>query len=365
MAKRPRLFNKERTFERLVENALDFLSKAISELDEHPKYSVIHFYAALELFLKARLMAEHWTLVVGTQRKQEEPDLDKFMSGDFRSVSLKEASIRLSKVVRSGVSEQVQTIFENVGKDRNKMVHFFHEATTEKENDAVKERIVRQQLKAWYFLNRLLTVQWKEVFESCTKQITEINARLRQLHDFLQVVFDNLAPEIQKRKKKGMQFRECPSCGFASLCQEQEPEIGSICEARCLVCELTQQCLQIVCPECKEKVVFLDGGFATCDCGKSFEPDDVANLLLDDEGAHYAAKVGDNSYNLVNCGDCGEFNTVVRMKDDKYICAACFAVFELLNQCHWCSGLNTNDMEDSYWMGCSMCDGAKGNYADE
>ena len=51
-------------FNRLVENAFDFLFKAISEIEGQPKYSVIHFYAAVELFVKARLMKEHWSLVI-------------------------------------------------------------------------------------------------------------------------------------------------------------------------------------------------------------------------------------------------------------------------------------------------------------
>ncbi len=56
--------NKEEMFNRLVENAFDFLFKAISEIEGQPKYSVIHFYAAVELFVKARLMKEHWSLVI-------------------------------------------------------------------------------------------------------------------------------------------------------------------------------------------------------------------------------------------------------------------------------------------------------------
>ena len=78
-------------FNRLVENALDFLFEAISEIKEQPKYSVIHFYAAVELFVKARLMNEHWTLVI---TKRQEPDWDKFVAGDFQSVSLDEASLK-------------------------------------------------------------------------------------------------------------------------------------------------------------------------------------------------------------------------------------------------------------------------------
>jgi len=343
MAKRP--FNKESTFNSLVENALDFLSKAISELDDHPKYSVIHFYAALELFLKARLMAEHWTLVVA---KQKEPDLDKFLSGDFQSVSLRDTATRLDKVVQSGLSKQVLEAFGNVGKHRNQMVHFFHEAHTKEEKDIVKQEIVKQQLNAWYFLNRLLTVKWKEVFESCAKQIAEIDAVLRQLHDFLQVVFEDLTPEIEERKGQGMQFGICPSCGYESQEQEYEAKRGSIFEAKCLVCKITERRLQIICPECDSLIVFVNNGFASCaSCDKSFEPDDVVSIL-----GHV-----DEFYDFGNCSDCDGYHTVGKGANGEYICAGCFEVFESLEPCEWCNELNTGNMEDSYWKGCSVCEG--------
>jgi len=351
MAKRP--FNKESTFDRLVENALDFLSKAISELDDHPKYSVIHFYASLELFLKARLMAEHWTLVVANQK---ELDLGEFMSGDFRSVSLRGAATRLEKVIRSSLSKQVLDAFDNVRKHRNKMVHFFHKAHAKKANDAFKQEIVKQQLNAWHFLNRLLTVQWKEVFKSWSDEIAKIDAKLRQQHGYLQVIFENLTPEIQKRKAQGMQFGKCPSCGFESQSQEQEPEIRSIYEAECLVCGLNQRFLQIACPECESKVVFVDNGFASCaSCDKSFEPDDVVSIL-----GHV-----EEFYDFGNCSDCDGYHTVGKGANGEYICAGCFEVFESLEPCEWCNEPNTGNMEDSYWKGCNVCEGKMGWDADE
>ena len=42
-------------FDDVVRNAFDFLGRSIDELEKHPKYSVIHFYSAIELFVKARL----------------------------------------------------------------------------------------------------------------------------------------------------------------------------------------------------------------------------------------------------------------------------------------------------------------------
>ncbi|HEX4556398.1 MAG TPA: hypothetical protein VH249_20580 [Xanthobacteraceae bacterium] len=76
---------------RLIENALDFLTRAIDEFEGAPKYSIIHFYAAIELFLKARLLDEHWSLIVS-----KEPDRAKFESGDFVSVAFDTICIRLA-----------------------------------------------------------------------------------------------------------------------------------------------------------------------------------------------------------------------------------------------------------------------------
>ena len=48
-------------FDSLARNAFDFLNRAILDFAESPKYSVIHFCAAVEMLLKARLMCEHWS----------------------------------------------------------------------------------------------------------------------------------------------------------------------------------------------------------------------------------------------------------------------------------------------------------------
>ena len=51
-------------FENLVRNGIDFLEKAMLQLENDPKHSVINFYTAVEIFLKAPLVHDHWTLVV-------------------------------------------------------------------------------------------------------------------------------------------------------------------------------------------------------------------------------------------------------------------------------------------------------------
>jgi hypothetical protein len=77
--KRPR----DNLFDELVLNAIDFAQRSVKEVKRSPKYSMIHFSSALELFLKARLLREHWSLVVS---RPETASLVTFRSGQFHSV---------------------------------------------------------------------------------------------------------------------------------------------------------------------------------------------------------------------------------------------------------------------------------------
>ncbi len=348
--------------QRLVENAMDFLSQSIREFDEQPKYSVIHFHAAVELFLKARLFAEHWSLVVS---RRKDAVWNDFVTGDFISVSLDEAASKLDKVVRTGLTKQELETFRGLTKHRNKMVHFFHEGVTAAENDELRSVIAKEQLTAWYLLHKLLTTKWSEEFSAWTGRLSEIDKKLRRLHEFLQVVFDQVRVEIRKRKDRGAAFADCPSCGFPS--QEHLGEMDVLYEAECLVCGLTDRCLVIECPACGASVQFANEGFGECgNCEKRFEPKDVADALTDERATYIAVKEGDDSWDPGNCSDCDGFHTVVRLSEDgdSWMCAACFGDFDSMASCGWCNQLNTGDMEDSFWAGCSVCDGRSGRDRD-
>lgn len=91
-------------FDSLTRNAFDFLERGIAEFDKSPKYSVIHFCAAVEMLLKVRLMKEHWSLIVS---KPDQANLAKFMAGDFISVTLKEARVRISDLLEKSMKVSV------------------------------------------------------------------------------------------------------------------------------------------------------------------------------------------------------------------------------------------------------------------
>lgn len=342
--------------DRLVENGFDFLGKAVEDLSNHPKFSIIHFHAAVELFLKARLMDEHWSLVI-TQR--QEPDWEKFISGNFQSVSLDEAAQRLEKVARSGLTQQEFQLFREITIHRNKAVHFFHEAHTEEENKEKLRSIVKQQLTAWYFLHQLLTRRWADVFSKWSVLIADIDKRLKSLHQYLQITYEQIKSEIEKRKSEGELFCLCPSCGFES--QHNGPDNDIVFESECLVCSLMEKKLKLDCPNCSHEVVFINEGFGICDnCGKKFEPSDLVEELMDSSATHMAFKDGDDSWDLGNCSDCDGYHTVVKTSDETYMCASCFLILDHLQRCDWCNEPNTGDMEHSLWAGCNHCDGRAG-----
>jgi hypothetical protein len=352
---------KEYMLERLVENGFDFLNKAVDDLQSHPKFSVIHFHAAVELFLKARLMEEHWSLVIS---QRQDPDWNKFISGNFQSVSLDGAADRLEKVVRSGLSKSELKSFRDITKHRNKVVHFFHEAHSSEENSEQVRDIVKQQLTAWYFLHHILTTRWNDVFIRWSESLLEVDKKLRSLHTFLQVIYDQIKPDIDERKKEGDIFKCCPSCGFESQHHESDQKV--VYGANCLVCGLSEKALKIDCTSCGEEVTFINEGFAVCgSCNENFEPDDLALELINEGAAYIAAKEADSSWDLGNCSDCDGYHTVVRAEDDSYICTSCFLVLAYLQFCGWCNEPNTGDMEHSSWSGCNLCDGRGGWEKDE
>jgi len=82
-------------FKGVVENAIDFQERAFQDMERAPKYSPISFTAAVELLLKARLMLEHWSLIIDDPRRAKAAS---YRRGDFKSVGMEEAIQRLQDI---------------------------------------------------------------------------------------------------------------------------------------------------------------------------------------------------------------------------------------------------------------------------
>lgn len=344
---------KDDLFESLVENALDFLKHAIDEFEAAPKYSIIHFYAAVELFLKARLLAEHWTLVVS-----KDADHDKFVAGDFISVTFVEACSRLSKIVKSGIDDSARIKFDSIRKHRNKMVHFFHESKDSSKK--LTEEIAIEQLGAWYELQQLLTVSWAQYFEAWEKDFSDIERRLKRQREYLAAKFEALKPQLEKLKEQNVDIETCASCHFDAA--QIIPDVGELSEAICLVCGHKKRRLNFACPECEAESWMEDGGEFTCpNCKHKLDEEALVDAI--DENIVTQDNYFENEL-PANCGECEGYHTVVLYKD-KYLCVRCLDVSDQLENCGWCSEANTGNMENSSWSGCTVCDGRAGDLGDD
>lgn len=334
-----------RTFRKLVNNAMDFTTNALNDLPKRPKYSVIHFYAAIELFLKARLLLEHWTLVIDDPGKA---NLASFQNGDFRSVTLTQSAERLDKILRQPLKDHEKECFKRLGEERNKMVHFIDATKTDQKQ---MDRVVFTELQAWHFIYRLLTKTWAEHFRRFNRKLTILNREVNQrLPQFGKAKFEAVSPEIDAEKKKGARIEKCDVCGFvASKIQVIRKNLHS---KSCFVCESVWNCgrfLLIKC-DCGQDMAYTEGGDRCNNCGKVVTADDLVN----EYGPIFHPK-----HNLepaiAHCGECEE-EAVIEWGND-WLCLNCLYVHSEITNCNYCSSLITGSGEDSTLCGCFMCDG--------
>lgn len=336
-------------FVSLTRNAFDFLEHSIAEFGKFPKYSAIHFYMAIEMLLKARLMKEHWTLIVS---KPEQACFNKFINGEFLSVTLKDAKERLRNIANEDIGGDAYNSFCMLANHRNKMVHFFHSGLDSDEK--VKEQIVAEHCRSWFYLHRLL-IRWNDHFSDFSSEIDRANHAMKKHRKYLAAKFTALKAELGAARKAGNAPRLCSACDFKAAvpnCLDNQ-----IALLHCLVCDHTETQVKIECPHCGKSIVIKNEGYAECGyCKGSIEPNHLEDALTDHDVAHIAIKDGDDTCNPVNCGTCGGYQTVI-LRGNHYFCTECFDISNGIEQCKWCTEYSTSDMEDSYLVGCNHCDG--------
>ena len=337
----------------LVINAIDFLNKSINELQTSPKYSVINFYASIELFLKARLMAEHWSLVFEEPQKA---NLSKFRVGDFKSVGIDNAKYRLTNIVGVKVGDKAYKCFNDIREHRNRLIHFFHPEYEKPENTTLHE-VVAEQCKGWLYLYRLLTIEWKATFAEHLDAIEALDKLMHKHRQFLNAKYEELKPDIDKGRERGVEFIYCYSCGFeASRLKEIH---NPLVETNCLICGNEEKQIRVSCPTCGEWIHVYDLGQGTCG---GCETEIGIDYLFDRLGVKQISK--ESLYEPVHayCSNCEYYDqpSVVPIDDYMWLCLACLTLHDQVDQCEWCAELVTGDVADTYFSGCVMCDGRAG-----
>lgn len=321
-------------FDSLVLNALDFLRRSAEELEEAPNHSAIDFCTAIELFLKARLLAEHWTLIYLDPTRafrEKKANLTRFREGDLLSVSMKEAIPRLRELLNLHISEDAEKAFVGISEHRNKLIHFFHPSFSKSPDVTAIADVVAEQCRGWYHLYRLL-ITWRSTFERFFSDIENVQSSMLKRRAFLQVTFQACSKTIEQLKAKGIVFETCWFCGFKSM--RRTVFVGPFLLVDCLVCKTNAQGLGIACPGCGASPSALIGGI----CWKCSRP-----IILAEALAAYAPIEA----NRARCGNrnCLEvlqesdsYDESVVLFDDKWVCLICLAFDEHTWNCASCGG---------------------------
>ncbi len=342
-------------FDEIVRNAVDFAKRSVGELSRSPKYSMIHFAAAVELFLKARLLREHWSLVV---TRPETASLQDFRLGKFHSVSVEEAIKRLRNVANEPISDRAEKAFRAVADHRNRLIHFFHPVLGSNGKASELEVVVSDQYKAWHFLNDLLTGPWATHFKRHVRRLQRLNEILLRLKDFLKAKYEAILPDIQEQINHGALFEVCSLCSFRAAKVDAVGGEPAIFVSDCLVCSWHHSSLHEPCPDCNQMIVIEDMGEGTCEgCGREIDLD----YLLEKYVPAYDPK--DEEPDTAYCSNCErtDAETVVPY-GDKYLCLSCQSSADQVGHCGYCNERVTNiDSVDSYVWGCIFCDGRAGD----
>jgi len=339
-------------FNGLVENACDFTERSVRQFHNSPKNSLINFYTGLELFLKARLIAEHWSLIFN---RIENVDKQKFEEGDFVSANYDSLITRLDKVVGEKVPSEANIQFNKLRKHRNKLVHFHHDAFTNGDPQQIS-LILHDHGQAWWYLYRLLTEDWRKIFNDWQDKINFLNWLMHSDPNFITAKWHLVEPLVREREQSGIGFVKCGQCGHlaAEISIETLLTPEKVVLSNCLVCYHRE--IQLNCPsdDCSGKIWFCEGEGTCHECGIAID----LNYVVDKLAPSYSKD--DGEIYLAWCGICDPAVQTVIPFESFWLCLSCLERFnyEDVDTCEWCGEKNVGiDLTASYITGCIGCDG--------
>ncbi len=341
--KSQKLDHTTQAFKALVSNALDFIVKSKGQIESSPKYAVINFCSGLELFLKARLVKEHWALIFANTSTA---NIDSFEKGDFESVSPSETVNRLEKILGHGIQQSAKDTFSELKEHRNRLIHFHHSSLD-------KTKIGIEICKGWIALEKLLSNQWSETFSVCMKEIISLNTKMGKLKKYYTAQYSIIEPSLEKERKKGVKFVRCTECKQPAA--REIIEFNELFLRSCLVCKAKIPFLRLNCIDCGGNNELGEGQSLLRSCRCKYDYDYLTNSISDHRKRPKDELI---SPSTGSCSDCFSLESVILYKD-KYLCLSCLTLHTELVQCEYC-GENVTE-ESSYAFGCMYCDGAHGN----
>jgi hypothetical protein len=290
-----------------VENGLDFMRSVVARLDGSPtatdlKYGILHLCAAIEVLLKARLLAEDWTLVFLSPGNASDEAL---RSGSFKSVGIDDTFKRLA-VLTVRIPEDARRVIRLAFDKRNAIAHFGLRDST--------EAVWTVAVEALNFLISFLHQELREWEPDQTGEALEdIHERVRHISGFVDTRMRQLTPALDRLPVVLM----CPDCSQLAL----EPD--DVC--KCHFC-------------------FREGA------AEELAEDYVSAVFGE---TRYEAGKGRVSWSLRSCPDCGRETLVggVENRNSRSTYWCCFAegwglAYAGMTECERCGDLANAGVDD-------------------
>jgi|GEM_PF-224775 len=319
----------------ILENGLDFIHEAAKKLQELQsvtevddikrllKYAVLHTSSGIELILKHRLHAEHWTYVFQDMNKADEKTLN---NGELKSTDSSTTVERLKKLCQ--ITLDFKDKYKNLRNFRNKMEHFSF-----KVNDvAIKNTLQFSISMIVNFICKHTDVGNLSKEETLLQEIKTI---LRDLNEHYKEAI-KLANKEMKDKSVGS-VHICPECGedFFAIIDDNS--------AHCFFCNYEKDMgkemanagvnNRHICPECEGKFfAIIDDICAHCFfCNYETNGLETAQNLADSyikEDLGITVRNG-IEYPRYECPSC-EYDTFVYYPKDGIVkCFYCYSDFDL------------------------------------
>ena len=342
----------DEVFAQLVGSAFEFLERAIEQVEKDRKHSIINFATAIELFLKARLFKEHWSLIADA----DAADRSGFLDGNVKTVTPEKAMQRLDKTCSDPVPKAAAEEFRRLASHRNKAVHFFHEVAAPNASKEALERTVMEQFRGWHHLEELLR-SWSAHLGDYSHDIERVTWKMRRHVSFLRARYEAMTPELEREAAKGTVFARCESCGHQSA--KVQPLTAIVAHLSCGVCGVTETRLSFPCQDedCEHTVELSSHAPSrrSClHCNRSHDNDDICEVLG-------GVSTYEDMLANINCAACTSLDSGVE-HEDIVVCSECLIAERHAPECGWCSErqMGAGDLRNSEWAGCEFCDGRAG-----
>ncbi|GGY71366.1 hypothetical protein GCM10010363_60830 [Streptomyces omiyaensis] len=308
-----------------VKNGLDYLASVVKHLDETEsevspsdvKYAVLHLQAAVEVLFKARLLAEHWTLVFTHPGDATRKALD---DATLKSVTPEQAVTRLQNIAGVEISDKEAMALKRLATDRNKLQHFGFT-----DNARAVEARAGEVLD---FLIRFIDTELQPYLEPADRLETELGLKnlregLGNINAYVQQRMNRIGSELRKQGVESTTI-ECPACENVTLVLDEDPPVPPAG----------------------------GGAYATCRfCSSFFELGDLAMRWLP---PLWDAQGGFVYTHICPWCDAEALGTDVRVRSESepvYFCFACSRIIKEIAPCDGCG----KSMDVSVWGAVPLC----------